>query len=155
MSTVPTAGLAGDRALGARRAFFGPLTRLLNPTIRRRAGRPGVPLIGLVYHQGRRSGRTYATPVGVGSTGTAFLIPLTFGADSDWCRNVLAAGGCAIKLRGREYAADQAEVVDDASVRADLRTAFGAFTRLQLRAMGTHRFLRLRLRERLLTLGGH
>jgi hypothetical protein len=59
-----TRGSAPDVALQARRAFFGPLTRLLNPAIRRLAGRSGVPLLGLVHHQGRRSGRTYATPVG-------------------------------------------------------------------------------------------
>ena len=80
-----------DRALTVRRAVFGPLTRLLNPAIRRLAGRAGVPLLGLVYHHGRRSGRTYATPVGAGSTGAALLIPLTFGSGSDWCRYAAAA----------------------------------------------------------------
>jgi hypothetical protein len=81
MSTI---AISSHRALRARRAFFAPLTRLLNPTIRRIAGRSGVPLLGLVSHRGRRSGRTYSTPVGVGSTGEAFLIPLTFGSSSDW-----------------------------------------------------------------------
>ena len=28
------------------------------------------------------------------------LITLTFGSTSDWCRNVLEAGGCRVKLRG-------------------------------------------------------
>ena len=89
MSTI---ALSNDRALRARRAFLSPLTRLLNPTIRRIAGRSGVPLLGVVSHRGRRSGRTYTTPVSVGSTRDAVLIPLTFGSTSDWCRNVLAAG---------------------------------------------------------------
>jgi deazaflavin-dependent oxidoreductase (nitroreductase family) len=142
MSTIAR---ASNRALRARRAFFTPLTRLLNPTIRRIAGRPGVPLLGLVSHQGRRSGRTYATPVGVGWTGAAFLIPLTFGATSDSCRNVLARGGCTVTWNGHKYAADQATVVDDVSARAELNAAFGSLQRFVLGAMGTHEFLRLRV----------
>ena len=144
-SVVTTISLESDRALGARRAFFGPLTRMLNPLMRRLAGRPGQPLLGVVYHVGRHSGRTYATPVGIGSTGAAMLIPLTFGAGSDWCRNVLAAGGCKITWRGREYTTDEPQLVRDNFVQAELNAAFGPLARLQLRAMGTHQFLRLRI----------
>jgi deazaflavin-dependent oxidoreductase (nitroreductase family) len=142
---VPTVGPV-DRALQRRRAFYGPLTRLLNPSIRRLAGRPGVPLVGLLHHQGRRSGRSYVTPVGVGSSGATFLIPLTFGSTSDWCRNVLAAGTCSITWHGRRYAADQAEVVDDLVAQAEVQAAFGPLPRLLFRLMGLHQFLRLRRR---------
>jgi len=134
---------ATDRALRARRAFFGPLTRLLNPTIRRLAGRAGVPLVGLVSHQGRRSGRTYTTPVAVASSGTALLIPLTFGPTADWVRNVLAAGGCRVVWHGRRYVAHEAAVVDDTAARAEVQRAFGPVLWLALQAMGTHHFLRL------------
>jgi len=139
---VQTIGSA-DRALRARRAFFGPLTRLLNPTIRRLAGRAGVPLVGVVSHQGRRSGRTYATPVAVASTGTALLIPLTFGPTADWVRNVLAASGCTVVWHGRRYLAHEAAVVDDVAGRAEVHRAFGPVLRIALQAMGTHHFLRL------------
>jgi hypothetical protein len=61
-----------DRALAARRAFFGPLTQVLNPLIRLMAGRAGVPLIGLVHHRGRRSGTLYLAPVAIGTTGPCF-----------------------------------------------------------------------------------
>jgi deazaflavin-dependent oxidoreductase (nitroreductase family) len=142
---VPTVGPV-DRALQRRRAFYGPLTRLLNPSIRRLAGRSGVPLLGLLYHQGRRSGRSYLTPVGVGLSGATFLIPLTFGTTADWCRNVLAAGGCSITWHGRLYTADQAEVVDDVVARAEVQAAFGRLPRLLFRLMGLHQFLRLRRR---------
>jgi deazaflavin-dependent oxidoreductase (nitroreductase family) len=139
---APTVGSA-DRALRARRAIFRPLTRLLNPLIRRVAGRPGVPLVGLVHHRGRRSGRTYVTAVGVGATDTSLLIPLTFGSGSDWCRNVLAAGGGTVTWRGVPYTAREATLVDDVSVRVELATAFGHFQRFAFRLMGTHQFLRL------------
>lgn len=137
-----------DRALSARRMFFGPVTRVLNPTIRRVAGRRGVPLLGLVYHRGRRSGRVYASPVMVGSTGLVFMIALTFGSTSDWCRNVLDAGGCEVKLQGVEYAADQAQVVDDRTASVDVNAAFALPFRFMLRALGIRHFLRLRIEPR-------
>ena len=150
MSTLAS---SSDRALRARRAFFSPLTRLLNPTIRRIAGRSGVPLLAVVSHRGRRSGRMYSTPIGAGSTGDAFLIPLTFGSTSDWCRNVLAAGGCTVRWNGHEYAADDARVVDDVSAVEELNAAFGPLTRIFLRAQGTREFLRLRFSDRNATVG--
>ena len=134
-------------ALRLRRGFFGPLTRALNPLIRRVAGGSRTPVVSLVYHRGRRSGRTYASPVGVGSTGREFLIPLTFGADADWCRNVLAAGRCSILWRGRKYTAVEPEVVIDDSVRSELADAFDPIQRFLLRAMGTHAFLRIRIAD--------
>ena len=142
MSTIAT---TSDRALRARRAFFTPLTRLLNPGIRRITGKPGVPLSGLVSHRGRRSGRLFSTPVGIGSTGDAFLIPLTFGSTSDWCRNVLAADGCTVTWRGRAYATDSARLVNDLAAQSELGVAYGRVTRLFLRAQGTREFLRLHI----------
>jgi deazaflavin-dependent oxidoreductase (nitroreductase family) len=140
---ITTVDPGRDRALGARRAFFGPLTRILNPLIRRMAGRAGVPLIGLVRHRGRRSGTTYLAPVAVGATETVFLIPLTFGSESDWCRNIVAAGGCEVKLRGVEYLAVGPHVVDDLSVVSEIDAAFNVALRFALRAQGIHQYLRL------------
>jgi deazaflavin-dependent oxidoreductase (nitroreductase family) len=137
-----------DRALRRRRRMFGPLTRVLNPLIQRVAGGARTPVFSLVYHQGRRSGRTFATPVGLGSSGAAFLIPLTFGNDSDWCRNVLAAGKCSVKWRGRTYTALEPAVLQDVAVRLELALAFGPFQRLAFKLMGTHTFLRLRVAGR-------
>ena len=145
---MTTVSLADERALRMRRAFFGPLTRLLNPLIRRMAERSASGMVGLVSHRGRRSGRIYSTPVAIGSAGGVFLIPLTFGSTSDWCRNVVASGGCSVTWRGQQYMTDQAEVVDDAAIGADLGAAFGLLTRFGLSSMGTHRFLRLRVQSR-------
>jgi deazaflavin-dependent oxidoreductase (nitroreductase family) len=145
---MTTAEHRQERALAARRAFLGPLTRVLNPVIRRMAGRAGVPLIGLVGHRGRRSGRMYSAPVAIGTTETVFLIPLTFGPRSDWCRNILASGECEVKLHGVEYFAQDAEVVDDFSARSEIHAAFNTFQRFFLTAQGIHQFLRLRKRGR-------
>jgi deazaflavin-dependent oxidoreductase (nitroreductase family) len=60
-----------------------------------------VPGFGIVLHTGRRSGRAYRTPVNAFRTPTGYVIALTYGADSDWLRNVVAAGGCELLTRGR------------------------------------------------------
>jgi hypothetical protein len=86
----------------------------------------------------------YMAPVAIGTTATVFLIPLTFGPGSDWCRNVLASGACEVKLRGVEYVARNAEVVDDSGVRGELDAAFNPVLRFFLAAQGIHQFLRLR-----------
>jgi deazaflavin-dependent oxidoreductase (nitroreductase family) len=58
-----------------------------------------VPGFAIVTHVGRRSGRLYHTPVNVFRHGDRYVFALTYGKDSDWVRNVLAAGGCSIKTR--------------------------------------------------------
>jgi len=60
-----------------------------------------LPLFGVVHHRGRRSGTAYTTPVNVFVDGDRFVIALTYGADTDWLRNITAAGGCWLGHRGR------------------------------------------------------
>ena len=62
---------------------------------------PWIPGLGLVVHHGRRSGKVYQTPVNVFPTGEGFVIALTYGPDTDWVKNVLAADGCELRTRGR------------------------------------------------------
>ncbi len=62
------------------------------------AGR--APGFGVVLHTGRRSGRPYRTPVSAFRTPRGFVIALTYGPDSDWTKNVLAAGGGTLLTRG-------------------------------------------------------
>jgi deazaflavin-dependent oxidoreductase (nitroreductase family) len=71
----------------------------LNRVTRRIA--PWLPGFGVVEHRGRRSGRRYHTPVNVFPTRDGYRFALTYGPDSDWVRNVLAAGGCELETRGR------------------------------------------------------
>jgi deazaflavin-dependent oxidoreductase (nitroreductase family) len=62
---------------------------------------PWLPGFGVVVHRGRRSGRPYRTPVNVFPTADGYLFALTYGPDTDWVKNVLAAGGCQLQTRGR------------------------------------------------------
>ncbi|GAA4474640.1 nitroreductase family deazaflavin-dependent oxidoreductase [Rhodococcus olei] len=59
-----------------------------------------VPGIAIVLHRGRRSGRLYRTPVNVFRYGDGYRFALTYGPDSDWVRNVLAAGRVDVTTRG-------------------------------------------------------
>ncbi len=40
-----------------------------------------------------------------------FVLALAYGSDVDWCRNVLAAGKCTLKWKGREYALARPEII--------------------------------------------
>jgi len=61
-----------------------------------------LPGMGVVVHRGRRSGRQYQTPVNVfPRPGGRYVVALTYGQDTDWCKNVLAAGGCELHSGGR------------------------------------------------------
>ena len=118
---------------------FGPLARLLNPLVVRLAGSAYLPLWAIVRHRGRRSGRVYATPVAIGHTPDALVVPLPFGPEADWCRNILAAGGCVIRWNGSEHRMIDPEIVEDAGL-----PAFAAWERRALSALGIKRFLRMR-----------
>jgi deazaflavin-dependent oxidoreductase (nitroreductase family) len=61
-----------------------------------------LPGMGVVIHRGRRSGRQYQTPVNVfPRPGGRYVVALTYGPDTDWCKNVVAAGGCELVSGGR------------------------------------------------------
>lgn len=60
-----------------------------------------LPGFAIVSHVGRKSGRTYRTPVNAFRTDDGYIIALTYGSESDWVKNVLAAGQCELQTRGR------------------------------------------------------
>ena len=63
---------------------------------------PWAPGMGVIIHRGRRTGRPYQTPVNVFAAEDGYVFALTYGPDTDWVKNVLAAGGC--ELRARRHA---------------------------------------------------
>lgn len=74
------------------------------------AGR--LPGFGIITHQGRRSGRTYRTPVNLFSRPGGFVVALMYGR-GDWVANVLAAGAAEIRTRGRSHPVGNPRVVHD------------------------------------------
>jgi deazaflavin-dependent oxidoreductase (nitroreductase family) len=120
-----------------------PMTRVLNPLMRKLAGRRHVRMAAEIRHVGRTSGRSYVTPVGARVSGDVAVIPLTFGNQSDWSKNVRAAGGCSIRVNGQDYDATEPEFVDRASAGALVRPVFGPVTRAGFRMLGIKQYLRL------------
>jgi deazaflavin-dependent oxidoreductase (nitroreductase family) len=95
--------------------------RVLGPAARR------LPGFAIVHHVGRRSGRRFTTPVNLFRHGDEFVIALTYGADSQWVRNVLAAGAFEVETRGRRIRLVNPVIVHDRSlVPGGVRQILGA-----------------------------
>jgi deazaflavin-dependent oxidoreductase (nitroreductase family) len=120
------------------------LSRLFNPLVLSLAGTRFLPLYGVITHHGRRSGKTFRTPVVVRPTSDGFVVPMPWGEGTDWYRNVRAAGGCVIRWKGRDYPLEQPEVIDDPAAAG---APFGPFQRSAMARLGIDRFLRLRHRK--------
>jgi deazaflavin-dependent oxidoreductase (nitroreductase family) len=86
--------------------------RVLGPLARQAPG------FGKIVHRGRRSGREYRTPVNVFATPDGYVVALTYGAQTDWVRNVLAAGGCSLETRGTLVELTNPRLVHDEQRRA-------------------------------------
>lgn len=61
---------------------------------------PWLPPWAVIVHKGRKSGREYRTPVLSWRSGNRLEVVLYYGAETDWVRNVLAAGEAGV-VRGR------------------------------------------------------
>ncbi|HEX6392718.1 MAG TPA: hypothetical protein VFZ97_04715 [Acidimicrobiales bacterium] len=120
-----------------------PMTKVLNPSIRKLAGRRHFNMAARIYHVGRRSGHEYVTPATARLNGQHFWVSLTFGPDSDWCRNVLAAGECTIRWRGEDYHAVRPLIVDRSVALSQAGKAFKRTEKAIMKAIGITQFLRL------------
>jgi deazaflavin-dependent oxidoreductase (nitroreductase family) len=99
-----------------RISFMRPFTiRVISPIIRPFAGR--LPGFGILTYVGRKSGRTHRTPINVFKRGESYVFALTYGAHVEWVKNVLAAGGCEIRTRGRDIRLVEPEVFVDPTRR--------------------------------------
>lgn len=126
------------RLLGVVRRFNRAVTNKLQ---RKSAGRPGA-YASVMRHQGRRSGRAYETPIVPFAIDGGFVIPLPYGADTDWLKNVVARGSALLVTDGRTYTVDRPEViatdtVSDAFPPSEQRTHrwFGVTQCLQVRGV--------------------
>src|SRR5262245_52177061 len=99
---------------------------LLKNTLNRltaRAARSGRGPFSLIRHVGRKSGRTYETPVILARVPEGFVAELTFGDKVDWYRNVVAADGCTVVRHRGVYRVMHIEPCDALAARAGVRLA--------------------------------
>src|ERR1700738_4468789 len=109
---------------------------ILNRITSRFANR--LPGFGIITHLGRKSGKVYRTPVNVFRAPNGFLIALTYGTQSEWVKNVLAAGGCQLETRGQRYQLSSPTIVHDPT-----RQRFPFPVRLILGLVGANDFMEL------------
>ena len=75
------------------------VTHVFNPFARQFAGH--LPYFAILRHTGRTSGRTYDTPINVFHHEGRYVFALTYGPDTQWVKNVVAADGADLVERGR------------------------------------------------------
>lgn len=99
----------------------------------------GRRVYAVVKHVGRRTGKHYATPVFAEETPDGFIIPLPYG-ETDWLRNVRAAGQCTLRWHSVNYSVGHPEILDVEQAVP----AFPFLLRAALRLVGIKHYLSLR-----------
>ncbi len=79
--------------------------RVFNPKAIRKGEYP------VVTHVGRRSGRSYQTPLDAYPTETGYVLVARYGPESDWVRNILAAETATLRVDGQEHGLDSPRLV--------------------------------------------
>lgn len=85
-----------------------------------------LPGFAIVHHKGRKSGIERTTPVNMFRDGDEYVIALTYGRDSQWVKNVLAAGEFDLVTRGKRVRLKDPRVVQHAHVPAPVRAILNA-----------------------------
>ena len=113
---------------------------VLNPLMMRLAGKP-YWYASVVRHTGRRTGKQYSTPIVADRVGDRVIIPLPYGTQVDWVRNVLTAGEATVVRKGETYHVVAPELIDSTEALQPLprdrrrtfeRVAIGHFLRARI-----------------------
>lgn len=123
--------------------FVIPFTKhLLNPFTKKIAGASHSPF-AKIFHVGRRSGKTYETPLIVQGAQDEFIFALTYGEDVDWYQNVLSAGHCRLRWNAKDYELKNPQSLD---VNMAL-SAFPLLERMVLKLIGIQHFFGMKITE--------
>jgi deazaflavin-dependent oxidoreductase (nitroreductase family) len=122
-----------------KRGFLWVLKNTLN-RLTSRLARAGWGPFALVRHVGRKSGKTFETPLILARVPEGFVAELTYGDEVNWYRNFVAAGGGTVIVGPREWT-----IVSVEPLEADRGlAAFGNPAALVLRILRRHEFRLLR-----------
>lgn len=97
-----------------------------------------LPGFGVISHVGRKSARLFRTPVNVFRAPEGFFIALTYGPNSQWVQNVLAAGGGELETGRTKYRLSAPTLVHDPT-----RRRFPLPVRVALLIIGASHFLQV------------
>jgi hypothetical protein len=112
--------------------------RYLNPVMLKMAGRPHW-YASSVHHVGRTTGEAHETPVWAHEVSDGFVVPLPYGTDVDWLRNLQAAGSGSIVHEGGVFRLSRPTVIDRQAAFAHL----GRRERIRYRTFGVKHFLHI------------
>ena len=87
------------------------------------------PPLAVVHHVGRKSGRAYRTPVVAFHGDAGVVIPMTYGRDVDWARNIVRARKCELDRMGGRVTLRNPRIVGFDHARGRLPAALRAFFR--------------------------
>jgi len=118
-----------------KRAYFWTINHTFNRLTLAMA-RSGLGPFVLVRHVGRKSGRTFETPILHARAPGGFVAVLVYGPGVGWYRNLRAAGHGVVMRGGREYEIDG---IEPYPTEAGLR-AFALPLRLFLRTLQRSEF---------------
>jgi deazaflavin-dependent oxidoreductase (nitroreductase family) len=113
--------------------------RLTSPLTMPLAGKRWNPIFAVVVHRGRTTGRVHRAPVAARRIEGGFVISLAFGAQVDWYRNLVAAGGGTIRWRGRDFRVTAPHQIEAPAALA----AFNPVQRALLRIAGVDGYVRV------------
>jgi len=108
----------------------------------RLAGKPNW-YASVIEHTGRRSGKAYRTPIVADRVGEHVIIPLPYGTQVDWVRNVLTAGQANVVSGGQSFHVVSPELISSTQALPELphdrrrtfeRVSIGHFLRARIAA---------------------
>ena len=102
-----------------------------------------LPGFAIISYRGRKSGKTYRTPMNVFRRGDAYVFALTYGSDVQWVQNVLAAGQADLQIGDAMIHLTDPEVIVDPT-----RRLMPLPVRIVLGLTRVNEFLRMRPSER-------
>ena len=112
---------------------------VVNPVARLFAG--WMPGFGLLTYIGRSTGLTYRLPINVFRRDERYIFVLTYGSESQWVKNVVAAKGCEIRVGGHDV-----HLVDPEVITADWTLVPPLVQLIERRVAGVNEFLVMRKR---------
>lgn len=98
---------------------------VLNPIVLDYSGSHGF-YAATLHHLGRTSETPYSTPVYATPIPEGFIIPLPYGTDVDWLKNVLADGSARLDYDGVRHHVETPEIVPAATVEHHVPTRWRA-----------------------------
>ncbi|MGW0179706.1 nitroreductase family deazaflavin-dependent oxidoreductase [Nocardia sp. NPDC003345] len=108
---IRIAAFAGPRAMRILARFN---RRVTNPI--QRLWAPRLPFMAVIEHTGRKSGTRYRTPVMAFVGDGTISVVLNYGPESDWVRNIRAAGIAGVTHRGGFYRLTEPRVLPGGEV---------------------------------------